>query len=158
MGEAIKVRRAGRADAVELTRLRVLMFLDMGRDPADLDAQWQRRNVEHFRSRLADVEQFAAFVVDGDRGGLAASSVGWLNPHLIGTRNRSGRSAYVANICTDSAYRRRGLGRATLTALLDWLRSTGVGTVDMHATPDGERLYRSLGFAEPTEVALTLRL
>jgi GNAT superfamily N-acetyltransferase len=58
---------------------------------------------------------------------------------------------------TDPTYRRRGYGRATLAALLGWLRSTGITTVDLHATPDGEPLYRSLGFTEPTDRALTLR-
>jgi GNAT superfamily N-acetyltransferase len=58
---------------------------------------------------------------------------------------------------TDPAYRRRGYGRTTLLTLLAWLRSTGITMVDLHATPDGEPLYRSLGFTEPTDPALTLR-
>jgi GNAT superfamily N-acetyltransferase len=154
---SIQVRRAIAADAEELTRLRVQMFVDIGRDPALMDSGWQRRNVEYFRNRLAAVDEFAAFVVDADGGGLAAVAVGWLNHHLIGMRNPLGRVAYIANICTDPAYRRRGLSRATVTALLDWLRSTGISTVDLHTTPDGEHLYRSLGFTEPEDRALTLR-
>ena len=45
-----------------------------------------------------------------------------------------------------------------------WSTAVGAGagsgqftTVDLHATPDGEPLYRSLGFTEPTDRALTLR-
>ena len=134
------------------------MFLDMGRDPALLTADWRQRNVTHFRRRLAETDLFAAYVVDQpDGGGLAACAVGWLNEHLVGTNNPVGRSGYVANICTDPAHRRRGHSRATLTALLDWLRSTGIAVVDLHATPDAEPLYRSLGFRDPTDRALTLR-
>lgn len=152
------VRRADPHDAAELTRLRGIMFVDMGRDPALLTEDWRRRNVVHFRRRLAEPDLFAAYVIDQPGGvGLAASAVGWLNEHLIGTNNQVGRSGYVANICTDPAYRRRGHSRATLTALLGWLRSTGITTVDLHATPDGESLYRSLGFTEPADRALTLR-
>ena len=151
------MRRAAPDDAAELTRLRVLMFADMGRDPRLLDDDWQRRNVAHFRRRLGETDVFAAYVVDRPGGGLAACAVGWLNEHLIGTANQIGRVGYIANMSTDPAYRRRGYGRATLVALLAWLRSTGITTVDLHATPDGESLYRSLGFAEPTEPALTLR-
>jgi ribosomal protein S18 acetylase RimI-like enzyme len=152
-----EVRRAGPDDAAELTRLRVLMFADMGRDPGLLDDAWRRRNVAHFRRRLAETDVFAAYVVDRPGGGLAACAVGWLNEHLIGTANQLGRVGYIANMSTDPAYRRRGYARATLVALLAWLRSTGITTVDLHATPDGESLYRSLGFTEPTEPALTLR-
>ena len=153
-----EVRRADPDDAAELTRLRVVMFTDMGRDPGLLSEDWRRRNVDHFRRRLAEVDSFAAYVVDRpEGGGLAASAVGWLNDHLIATTNPIGKVGYIANMCTDPDHRRRGYGRATLVALLDWLRSTGITTVDLHATPDGEPLYRSLGFAPPTDPALTLR-
>jgi ribosomal protein S18 acetylase RimI-like enzyme len=152
-----EVRRAAPDDATELTRLRRLMFADMGRDPGLLDDDWQRRNVAHFRRRLAETDVFAAYVVDRPGGGLAACAVGWLNEHLIGTANQVGRVGYIANMSTDPAYRRRGYGRAALVALLAWLRSTGITTVDLHATPDGEALYRSLGFTDPTDPALTLR-
>jgi len=152
-----EVRRAAPDDATELTRLRRLMFADKGRDPGLLDDDWQRRNVAHFRRRLAETDVFAAYVVDRPGGGLAACAVGWLNEHLIGTANQVGRVGYIANMSTDPAYRRRGYGRAALVALLAWLRSTGITTVDLHATPDGEALYRSLGFTDPTDPALTLR-
>jgi GNAT superfamily N-acetyltransferase len=152
------VRRANVDDAAELTRLRRVMFLHMGRDPDLLDDIWQQRNIAHFRSRLADTDEFAAFVVDRPGGGLAAVAVGWLNPHLVGTRNPTARTGYIANMSTDPAYRRRGHGRATLVALLDWMRDTGVTAVDLHASRDGEHLYRSVGFAEPADTALTLRL
>ena len=33
-----------------------------------------------------------------------------------------------------------------MTALLDWYRNHGLTTVDLRASPDGEPLYRSLGF------------
>jgi ribosomal protein S18 acetylase RimI-like enzyme len=154
----IRVRRAGPADAEELTRLRAVMFEDMGRDPGLFDATWRQRNADHFATRLVDRERFAAFVIDSADGGLAAASVAWLEQHLIGAANPSGRVAYIANVSTDRAYRRRGYAVRTTTALLDWLRRTGVTTVDLHATPDAEHLYRSLGFTEPKDRALTLRL
>lgn len=59
---------------------------------------------------------------------------------------------------TDPDFRQRGYGRATLAELLTWMRSTGITTVDLHATPDGEHLYRQMGFTEPADTALTLRL
>ena len=103
-----EVRRAAPDDATELTRLRRLMFADMGRDPGLLDDDWQRRNVVHFSRRLAETDVFAAYVVDRPGGGLAACAVGWLNEHLIGTANQVGRVGYIANMSTDPAYRRRG--------------------------------------------------
>ena len=152
-------RRANPEDAAELTRLRVVMFEGMGNDVSGLDETWRRQNAGYFRSRLRDTGEFAAFVVDKPDGtGLAACAVGWLNPHLLGMRNLTGRRGYIANTCTDVGFRSRGYGRATVTQLVDWMRAAGVPVVDLHATPDGEPLYRSLGFTDPWAPALSLRL
>ncbi len=152
-------RRATPADAAELTRLRVVMFRDMGFDVSDLGPVWRQRSVDHFQARLRDSGEFAAFVIDKPGAtSLAACAVGWLNPHLMERHNLSGRRGYIANACTDAEYRSRGYGRATITPLLDWMRAAGVSRVDLHASADGEPLYRSLGFEAPKFPGLTLRL
>ena len=42
--------------------------------------------------------------------------------------------------------RRRGIGRALTAALLELGRDAGCAYATLNATPDGERLYRTLGF------------
>jgi GNAT superfamily N-acetyltransferase len=151
------VRRAVPQDAAELTRLRILMLTDMGRDPAVFDAGWRARTTAHFTDRLAATGEFAAYVVDGEDR-LAAAAAAWLDNYLVGVNNPIPKIAYIANVCTDHAYRRRGYARSTTTAVLDWIRTTGVVRVNLHATPDAEPLYRALGFTDPDDRALTLRL
>ena len=51
-------------------------------------------------------------------------------------------------------HRGRGLARAVVSAGLSWLDEMGAEVVDLHATPDAERLYRSLGFSEARSLAL----
>lgn len=155
----VTARRATPDDAEELTRLRVVMFGAMGHDVTGADAAWRRRAAQHFRDRLRDTSEFAAFVVDKPADpGLAACAAGWLNPHLMGLRNFSARRGYIANTCTDPGYRGRGYGQATMSCLVQWMRAAGVAAVDLHAAREGEPLYRSLGFTEPNTPALTLRL
>ena len=57
-----------------------------------------------------------------------------------------GRIAYIHSVSTRPSFRRRGISRALITALLDELESRGIERVDLHAAPDGEAIYRSLGF------------
>lgn len=144
------------ADALELTRLRVQMFGDMGRDVDSMDGAWRARVTAHFEERLADSDQFAAFVVDGESGALAACAVGWLDHHLPSPAGGSGDIGYVANVATDPGYRRRGYARATMVALVDWMRTRDVRRVDLSATAPAEGLYRSLGFTPHTQVPLSL--
>ena len=73
--------------------------------------------------------------------------------------NPVGVRGHVSQVSTLPAFRRRGYARACLTALLDWFeRETDARRLDLHATTDGEPLYRSLGFARSPYPSLRLRL
>jgi GNAT superfamily N-acetyltransferase len=98
------------------------------------------------------------FVADAEEPGRLASCVAaTIFERLPGPRNPGAkRAAYVQWMCTDPPYRRRGLGRAVLTALLDWLWAEGVSCIELHATADGNPLYRSFGFEDPPQPQLRL--
>jgi ribosomal protein S18 acetylase RimI-like enzyme len=160
-----RIRRAEPDDAAELVRLRRLMFQGMhGRDepgPWEQDAELMARRRLLAQARGAgEGEPFGAFVVDGDEPGpphLAACAVGTVEERLPAPPHPAGRFGFVFNVCTDERYRGRGLARATTEALLEWMAGQDVTRVDLHASGDAERLYRSMGFAEHS-VALSLDL
>jgi ribosomal protein S18 acetylase RimI-like enzyme len=148
----IDVRRAGPGDAEELMRLRAVM---LGSGPGD----WQRTGAELLRTQLVTEERtLAAFVADkGDEPGLAACVLGQVDQRLPGPNDPTGRRGYVYNVATDPAYRRRGLSRACMTALLEWFARSGAGVVDLRASPEGEPLYASLGFVRTADPAMRLK-
>jgi GNAT superfamily N-acetyltransferase len=152
-------------DAAELVRLRRLMFFGMhGRDEP---GPWERDAEDMARRALRGAcgggghgGRIGAFVVDGDEPGaphLAACAVGSVEERLPAPMHPAGRFGFVFNVCTDERYRGRGYARATTEALLDWFAGHGVTRVDLHASGDAERLYRSMGFAEHS-TALSLDL
>ena len=150
-------RRATVNDVEELIRLATVMFESMGLDPSPQDWQQAARDV-----LPPDLEEDtkAAFVVDHPDGGgrVVASAAGSITQWLPTVFNASGRYGYVQWVATDPEFRRRGYGRAVMTALLDWFRSHDVALVDLQATPAAEPLYRSLGFTEADPPSLRLRL
>ncbi len=152
----MEARPAALADADEILRLAGVMFASMGLDLSD--RTWEDEGRRHLRERLgADV---AVFVVDHpDRDGrLVASAAGTIAARLPGPFNPSGRAGYVQWVCTDPGFRGRGMGRRVMTALLDWFDGRQVRIVELHATPMGEALYLSLGFADaPGQRALRRR-
>lgn len=158
----IPVRAARPSDAAELVRLRRLMFLAMRGE--DEPGPWEARAEEIARRQLSEPERvLGAFVVDGDEQGaphLAACAVGRVEERLPAPIHPTGRFGFIFNVYTDLRYRGRGYARATTEALLDWFAAQGVTRVDLHATDDAEKLYRSLGFAEhstPLSVDLSRR-
>ena len=72
--------------------------------------------------------------------------LGQVDQRLPGPSDPTGLRGYVYNVATDPAYRRRGLSRACMTALLEWFARSGAEVVDLRASPEGEPLYASLGF------------
>jgi hypothetical protein len=50
------------------------------------------------------------------------------------------------------------LARAVTITLLDWFAARQVPSVELHATPDGESLYRALGFEQGWYPGLRIRL
>jgi GNAT superfamily N-acetyltransferase len=124
---------------------------------------WQWAAAETLRKRLTDPETDAtmvAYVVETpDRPGtLAACAVGTIEYRLGGPENPSGEIGYVFNVSTDPDYRRRGYSRACLLALLSWYRRRGVTRIDLGASPEGEPLYRDLGFVRRGTPAMRLKL
>ena len=128
-----------------------------GREPEP--GQWQEAAAKTLTRRLTDTS-LAAFVVDRpDRPGtLASCAVGVVEDRLADPDNPGGEFGYVFNVATDPGYRRRGYSRACLGALLDWYRQRQIGTIDLRATPEGEPLYRALGFRPVAAPTLRLRI
>ena len=154
-------RRAVPADAEALVALRVLLMRAMGEPDAD-EPGWQDSARSWFARELAG-DEAVAFVVDapGTPGGVTSSVVACalvtLHHDAPSARNPHGTTAHLTNVCTVESARGRGYARACVDAALDWARAAGADSVSLHATPDGERLYRSLGFDDTRYTELRLR-
>jgi GNAT superfamily N-acetyltransferase len=140
------VRAATADDAREVVRLGRLMFEAMGIDASG--EEWQREGERHVRQRLG--RDLAVFVAAHPEipNRLVASAAGTIAARLPGPRNSAGRVGYVQWVSTEPDFRRRGLCRRLMESLLAWYGANEVDSVELHATPDGEPLYRSLGFSD----------
>lgn len=149
-------RRARMDDVDEVVRLAELMYGSMGMDASGED--WRRTAIEHVRRRLGD--DVAVFVIDAPTcpGRLAATGAGSIATRLPSPVNPSARVGYMQWVVTEPAWRRRGFARAIAAALVDWFADRGVPSVELHATRDGEGLYRTLGFQPGPNPGLRRRL
>jgi len=72
-------------------------------------------------------------------------------------RNVDGREGYILNIYTVPSWRRRGVARAIMCAILDYVRERSIAVATLHATPDGRPLYEAFGFQSTNEMRLIMR-
>ena len=68
-----------------------------------------------------------------------------------------GRLGYVLNMYTLAEYRKKGIGSAIMQKLIDYGKEAGLSRLELHASKDGEPVYRANGFVEHTEPFLLLR-
>jgi len=67
--------------------------------------------------------------------------------------NPGGCMARVNNVFVDERWRRRGVARALLRAVMDECEALGVREFNLGATPEARALYASLGFEDyPAEM------
>jgi ribosomal protein S18 acetylase RimI-like enzyme len=148
------VRRASRDDASEIVRLAEVMYQSMG---VAVSESWRKAALEEIRTRLD--RDLVAFVVDrpDERSALASSGCGTIARRLPSPANPTGLVGYIQWVATDPGFRRRGFCDEVMRSLIAWYDEQGVPVIELHATPDGESIYRRLGFDEYGGVALRRR-
>ncbi|GIH98990.1 GNAT family N-acetyltransferase [Planobispora takensis] len=151
------VRGATPDDIPELVRLRQILADRMAMDGSlPVESLWEEAYADSLKERLGSADT-AVYVVDAPQGGLAACGIGLIFDRFPGPSLPDGRYGYIQGMTTDPGHRRRGHSRAIMGALMEWYRASGIRKVDLHATSDGEPLYRQFGFVEDGYPSLTWR-
>jgi GNAT superfamily N-acetyltransferase len=159
MTSAFDLHLATFDDIPTLVRHRRRMFIDMeslGGPPLDsrgletMDVQY----ASYLREHLIDGRLQAWVVMDADRAAASGSILytEWL-PRPDG---KPAVLAYVHSVYTEPAYRRIGLARRILTAMITECRARGLSRLSLHASEQGRGLYEQLDFVPTNEMRLML--
>jgi predicted acetyltransferase len=62
--------------------------------------------------------------------------------------------AVILNVYTEPQFRRRGVARKIMLAILSWIKAQGFKSANLHSTSEGRVLYEKLGFEATTEMRL----
>lgn len=69
-----------------------------------------------------------------------------------------GKTGYILNMFTLKEYRNMGICKSLFSKLIDEARALKLDKIELHATSDGEPVYRQFGFTEPADKAMELKL
>jgi len=139
-----------------LIRHRRMMWWDMGRRDEPAFEVMEEAAREYFPAAVADgsYRGFLAVNESGEivgGGGIVISA--W--PGILGQRQP--KRPMILNMYVDKPYRRRGIARALMEAMIEWCRHAGFAHVGLHASDEGRSLYEKLGFKPTNEMRLDLK-
>jgi GNAT superfamily N-acetyltransferase len=145
IARAYTVRAATLDDADALVRHRVSMFADMGvpLDSAALDGAFRA-----WLAAMMPAGTYRAWLVEDTTRTIVAGGGVTILPWPPGPRYMGDRLAFVYNVYTEPAHRRRGLARLVMDAIHSWCRENGIGSMALNASRDGQPLYYALGYSE----------
>lgn len=154
--ETITLRLATPDDAATIAWHRARLFQDTGKIDAERTATMSAELSPILRPMLASGEYVGWLAVT--TAGMVVGGAGVQIRRLLPRPETSvTREALVVNVYVEPDYRRRGLARQLMAAILAWCRAQGIERVVLHASVMGRPLYESMGFAASNEMVFYLR-
>jgi GNAT superfamily N-acetyltransferase len=140
-----RIRPATLADADILVRHRLAMFSDMKVpfDPGALGPAFRA-----WLTELMPAGTYRAWLAEAANGEIAGGGGITILPWPPGPQYAGDRLAYVYNVYTEPAHRRRGLARLVMDAIHAWCRDAGITSLALNASREGKPLYEAMGYAE----------
>lgn len=103
---------------------------------------------DHLRSYLTEHlshDNFVNWFADKDGEVVGSAGIVFYNqPPLY--HNLEGKVAYILNVYTLPAYRRRGIAKTLLQKIMDEAKRRNTGKVSLHTSKEGRALYEQFGF------------
>src|SRR5579862_7987262 len=151
----MRLRNAEVGDIDAILEHRLAMYREMGHnDPAEL-AMVERVSREYLQDAIP-ADTFHAVLAEEDGAGIVGGGGVVVVPWPGGGFRSRPRRAWILNIYVHRDWRRRGLARAIMKALIEWCRSQEFDCVCLHASREGRPLYEQLGFVATNEMRLDL--
>jgi len=149
------IREATLQDIPEILRQRRRMYLDMNYEDSPALAG-MLASCEPYLSQAMANGSFRNW--QALRGGrVAGGGAILISPWPSHPYDLECRRATILNVYVYPEFRRQGLARRLMEAMIDWCREKKFAAVYLHASKDGEHLYESLGFQVSNEMKLKLR-
>ena len=142
-----RIRSATLDDLDILVHHRLAMFTDMG---TPMDTAAVAHAFREWVTKMLPGGTFRAWLVETPSGEVVAGGGITVLPWPPGPQNLGDTLAFVYNVYTEPAHRRRGLARTVMEAIHGWCREAGIAAVGLNSSTEGQPLYESLGYSVRT--------
>ncbi|MDF2013302.1 GNAT family N-acetyltransferase [Priestia megaterium] len=145
MKNLYSVDKASVSDIKEIIKLRVSLLKEVN----EIQTEEEEVQIIHATKNYLETEipnhNFVSYIAKNDEEVVSVSGVSFFKrpPYL---ENLQGVEAYILNMYTLPSHRKQGLARQLLEKCIAECKKRDVKRIWLHASKDGEPLYKSMGF------------
>jgi GNAT superfamily N-acetyltransferase len=153
--EMTRIRTAAIGDLPHLLHHRRAMYEAMGHtDEAMLD-EVLRVSELYFRIALPN-GRYRGYVAETEEGRVVGGAGIVINDWPAHPRETMPLRVWILNMYVEPEFRRLGIAKRLMEAMVEWCRAEGFRNVSLHASTEGRPLYASMGFVPTNEMRLEL--
>ncbi len=153
--DEIRIREAATDDIPHIMQHRRDMFWEMGNHDEEAHREMLVHTEAFLRSSIP-LGTYRGWLAEARERVIAGVGIAIL-PWPGSPDDPAPRRGWIINVYTDPEFRRQGLARRLMNALVDWCRESGFANVSLHASVFGRPLYEDMGFRQTNEMRLRLR-
>jgi hypothetical protein len=153
----ILLRKATRSDIETLIEYRII-FLQEAQGTPDKELETiLRKSLRQYFEHSLENNSFISWIAEYENKSIGFSGM-VMREQPGNLEIPNGRTGYILNMFTVKEYRKNGICGMLFQKLIDEAKQLKLDRLDLHATQDGEPIYRQFDFAEPHDKVLELRL
>jgi len=151
----ITLRRATENDTELLILNRLAFLTDIHGEPAEELEKHLRKNLADYFPSALKSGAYISWIAEYENVPVGFSGmIIRIQPGNFDMPD--GKSGYILNIFTLKEFRKMGIATMLMQRLIEESRRLKLDRVELRATPDGEKVYRKLGFREPHDQPMEL--
>ena len=154
--QEIRIRAATLPDIPHVLHHRRSMFAEMGRGNAAEHTRMLETTQTYLQQRDA-LGPYVGWLAETTAGRVVAGAGVAIADWPGSPDDPTGKRALVLNVYTEAEFRRRGIARRLMVAVIAWCRDEGLRSLSLHASDFGRALYEELGFRQTNEMRLYLK-
>lgn len=142
------IRKITATDISLFVEYRLLYLTELQGINAVQDHSELKNELEHYFHKALNDERFFAFLAENDTELLGFGAM--VIKEIPGDfNNPTYLEGDILNMYTIPNARKKGISSAILEKLIAEAKKRGISKVALHASKDGENMYRKYGFSEP---------
>jgi ribosomal protein S18 acetylase RimI-like enzyme len=151
----ISLRKANNSDIETLIEYWIVFLNEAQDNPLPIPESAFRQILRKYFEKAYNNDTFVFWIAEYDGKPIGFSGM-VIREQPGNFEIPNGRTGYILNMFTLKEYRKNGIGAMLFQKLLEEGKSRKLDKIELHATHDGEPLYRKFGFKEPDHKALEI--